>query len=66
MKKQKIQILDENMNVESTFYVEIPITRREKEIKDWEKEIKDFLYSIPFLKSFAIKILDWRGRNATI
>ena len=64
MKKKRVRILDENMNVESTFFVDIPTNIREREQQLREREIKDFLYSIRFLRSFAIRCLDWSGRNA--
>ena len=65
MKKQKIQILDENWKVEREFFVEIPTTLEEKKMKENEKEIKDFLYSIRFLRFLAYKILSRGDRNAS-
>ena len=64
MKKQKIRIYDENWKLENEFYVEIPTTDKEREIKQREKEIKDFLYSIRFLRFLAYKILSRGDRNA--
>lgn len=64
MKKRKVKILDENYNVENVFFVEIPTTKREREQQLREKEIKDFLYSIKFLRNFAYIILSRGDRNA--
>lgn len=57
MRKEKIKIFDEDWNLEREFFVEIPTTEQEKRIKEREKEIKDFLYSISILRKIAYKIL---------
>ena len=64
MKKKKIKIYDENWNLEREFLVEIPTTRREREQREREKEIKDFLYSISILRKFAYRVLSRGDRNA--
>ena len=63
MRRHKVILFDDNMNLEKIFFVDV-LSDEEKAIKRKEEEIKDFLYSNPILRSLAIKILDWRGWNA--
>ena len=63
MRRHKVNMFDDNMNLEKIFFVDV-LSDEEKAIKRKEEEIKDFLYSNPILRSLAIKILDWRGWNA--
>ena len=64
LKKHKIKIYDENWNLESEHFVEIPTTKLEKKQKQKEKEIKDLLYSSKILRYFALKIIERGDRNA--
>lgn len=63
MRRHKVKMFDDNMNLKKIFFVDV-LSDEEKTIKRKEEEIKDFLYSNPILRSLAIKILDWRGWNA--
>ena len=53
MKKKRVRIFDDSWNLENEFFVEC-LTDKEKAEKEKEQRIKDYLYSNPILRLFAL------------